>query len=66
MKVTFEVENDEELKKLMGFIKDMKANININQKSRENKLKDLFDFADENPLSKEKLDIPNRDERNAR
>jgi hypothetical protein len=69
MKVLIEVENDNELLKISDLIKEFKPNIfqtNINYpKTKSNKQK-FINYIKKYPIRVNKIEIPNREERNAR
>ncbi|MCL4492388.1 MAG: hypothetical protein M1510_10915 [Nitrospirae bacterium] len=67
MKITIEIENDEDIKKVERFIKNLKPSaLQMKRSGRSAKIKKFLDFIRRHPIAVNKVVIPDREERNAR
>lgn len=67
MKITIEVEGDEEMKKVERFIKNLKPSaLQTKRANKRAKIKKFIDYVHLHPIPVTKVEIPSREERNAR
>jgi len=67
MRVILEIENDKELKMLAGIFEKIKpTSIKAKFKNKRSKMQDLVAFAEKHSFKVKKIDIPPREQRNAR
>jgi hypothetical protein len=66
MRLIIELENDDDLSKAEKLIKLVKFSSVEKKVNKKDKIKSLLEFADKNSFHVKEVDIPSREERNAR
>ena len=67
MKITIEIENDREIKKVERFIKNLKPSVlQTTRSAKRAKIDNFLGYIRLHPITVDKIIIPDREERNAR
>ena len=67
MKVTIEIEEQDDLQKVKDFLQSFKiSQFQVDYLQRRQKLQNFFDYLDKTVVSVKKIEMPTREERNAR